>query len=289
MYSEYDCHILQEDINKLYIWCNTNDMKFLPDKCKVLPINGNSVLNNHMLPFSKYSYSIGNNIIDYTRDQKDLGVIINENFTWIDHQDMLLNKASQMLGLTKRTCHFVTSPKSKRTLYLTLVRSLFEHVSIAWRPVTLTRIHLFERLQENSIKWILNEQFLSYTDEETYTSKCTQLNILPMHKRFELNDLVFFHKIVHEYLPFKMPHYITRFNGSSRLRDNRLDTLSYIFNTTYINSNPRSALYKGFFYRTLYAWNKLDFDTRNTFEKDVFKKFTKKHLWGEVLTENDIC
>ena len=78
-----------------------------------------------------------------------------------------------------------------------------------------------------------------------------------MYKRFELNDLVFFHKIVHEHLPFKMPQYIIRYNGSSRLRDNRLDSLSYIFNTTYINSNPRSALYKGFFYRTLYAWNKL--------------------------------
>ena len=139
-------------------------MKFHPDKCKVLSINGNSFLNNllHTLPFSKYSYSIGNNIIDYTQDQKD--------------QDMLLHKASQMLGLTKRICHFVTSPKSKRTLYLTLVRSLFEHVSITWRPATLTRIHLFERLQKNSIKWILNEQFLSYADEETYTSKCKQLN-----------------------------------------------------------------------------------------------------------------
>ena len=272
MYSEYDCHMLQEDIKKLYIWCNINDMKFHPDKCKVLSINGNSVLNNllHMLPFSKYSYSIGNNIIDYTPDQKDLGVIINENFTWDDHQDMLLNKASQMLGLTKRTCHFVTSPNSKRTLYLTLVRSLFEHVSITWRPVTLTRIHLFERLQKNSMKWILNEQFLSYADEETYTGKCKQLNILPMYRRFELNDLVFFHKKVHEHLPFKMPHYIIRYNGSSRLRDNRLDSLSYIFNTTYINSNPRSALYKGFFYRTLYAWNKLDFDTRNTFDKNLF-------------------
>ena len=87
MYSEYDRHMLQEDINKLYIWCSINDMKFHPDKCKVLSINGNSFLNNllHMLPFSKHSYSIGNNIIDYTPDQKDLGVIINDNFTWNDH------------------------------------------------------------------------------------------------------------------------------------------------------------------------------------------------------------
>ena len=87
MYSEYDCHILQEDINKLYIWCNTNAMKFHPDKCKVLSIHAKPAVNNliHTLPFSKYNYSIGSNIIDYTPDQKDLVVIINENFTWNDH------------------------------------------------------------------------------------------------------------------------------------------------------------------------------------------------------------
>ena len=227
MYSEFDCQMLQDDINKLYTWCLTNDMKFHPNKCKVLSIHANLASKNllHTLPFFKFNYFIGSNIIEYTPDQKDLGVVINENFSWNDHQDMLLNKASQMLGLTKRTCHFVTSPNNKHTLYLTLVRSLFEHASIVWRPVTLNRILLFERLQKNSIKWILNEQFLSYADNETYISKCKQLNILPIYKRFELNDLVFFHKIVHEHLPLKMPHYIIRYNGTSRLRSNRLDPL----------------------------------------------------------------
>ena len=208
-----------------------------------------------------------------------------ENFSWNDHQYMLLNKASQMLVLTKRTCHFVTSPNNKRKLYLTLVRSLFEHASIVWRPVTLNRILLFERLQKNSIKWILNEQFLSYADNETYISKCKQLNILPIYKRFELNDLVFFHKIVHEHLPLKMPHYIIRYNGTSRLRINRLDPLSYIFDTAYVNTNSRSTLYKSFLYRVSYLWNKLRFDIRNTVDKNAFKNLTKEHLWDEIIQE----
>ena len=136
----------------------------------------------------------------------------------------------------------------------------------------------------------MNEQFLSYADEETYTSKCKQLNILPMYKRFELNDLVFFHKIVHEHIPFKLysSHYIVRYNGSSRLRGNCFSSLSYIFNTTYINSNLRSALYKGIFFRILYIWNKLDFNIRNSFDKNEFKKLTKKYLWDEVLNNMHI-
>ena len=42
-------------------------------------------------------------------------------------QESILSKASQILGLTKRTCHFVTNSNRKRTLYLTLVRIMFEH------------------------------------------------------------------------------------------------------------------------------------------------------------------
>ena len=40
-----------------------------------------------------------------------------------------------MLGLTKRTCHFVFDRGKRRSLYLALVRSNFEHCSIIWRPV----------------------------------------------------------------------------------------------------------------------------------------------------------
>ena len=44
-------------------------------------------------------------MIDYTECEKDLGVLINMNFKWDDHQLKVLNKAHQMLGITKRTCH----------------------------------------------------------------------------------------------------------------------------------------------------------------------------------------
>ena len=38
MNSEVDCTILQNDINYLDKWCKSNQMKFRPDKCKVVSI-----------------------------------------------------------------------------------------------------------------------------------------------------------------------------------------------------------------------------------------------------------
>ena len=83
-----------------------------------------------------------------------------------------------------------------------------EHCSPIWRPVTSTQISRFESVQKSKIKWILNEEFISYLDNETYIKKCKEINILPISKKFDLNDLVFFHKIINGLLK---PSYLIMF------------------------------------------------------------------------------
>ena len=150
MNSESDCKILQSDIDKLNNWCHANNMKLHPGKCKVISIKASSKNDDILLltlPFANFSYTIGDTVIDYENSEKDLGVIVNNEFTWHKHQQPIITKASQMLGLTKRTYHFVTNRNRKRTLYLTLVRSLFEHCVTVWRPTETANIDKFERLQ----------------------------------------------------------------------------------------------------------------------------------------------
>ena len=119
MQSEIDCEILQNDINLLEIWCRTNQMRFHPDKCKVvsIAINGNRLSYLRLLLFSRFIYALGNTILDYEKNEVDFGVTISEQFTWSDHHLKIITKASQMLGLIKRTCHFLVHSKRKLTLY----------------------------------------------------------------------------------------------------------------------------------------------------------------------------
>ena len=84
-----------------------------------------------------------------------------------------------MLGIAKRACYFITDNNKRRSLYLSLVRSQFEHCSIIWRPNTETEISAFEKLQRKAIKWIYNEPFQHY-DTEKYLLKCSQVNMIPM-------------------------------------------------------------------------------------------------------------
>ena len=128
--SESDCDFLQKDIDALYAWSRKNKMSFHPDKCKVVSIYDFRPDFIKILPFPKKPYMIAYTDIDYSVCEKDSGFLVNEKFRWEDHHSKILNKAHQMLGYTKRTCHFISDIRKRRSLYLSLVRSNFEHASI---------------------------------------------------------------------------------------------------------------------------------------------------------------
>ena len=166
-----------------------------------------------------------------------------------------------MLGFTKRTCHFISDIRKRRSLYLFLVRSNFEHATIIWRPETA--INEFEQLQKKALKWILNEENLHY-DDEAYVKKCYQTHLSPMKVFFDINDLTYFHKIINNQIPLILPKYIKPYTGQSRLRQTNLDDMSFI--STYNSSSfpsCRSPFFKSFFYRVVHTWNSIPLSIRN--------------------------
>jgi len=183
---------LQRDIDALYHWSQVNRMKFHPDKCKVLVVTLKRVQN--ILPFDRFAYHLNGTYLDYMVNEKDLGVIVSEKFSWGTHCKSLINKVNQRLGLVRRTCHFTKCSNQHRVLYLALIRSIFEHCSPIWHPHHTTHLELSEILQRRAVKWILREPLSSYSDSE-FLRKQYKLDLLPMRSKFVLTDLVLFHKL----------------------------------------------------------------------------------------------
>ena len=283
--SETDHRTLQTDIDYLNEWATQNKMKFHPQKCKVVSIcNRPSPLG--MLPFVVFHYSLGVDILSYVDCEKDLGVHVNPSFNFSDHCEHLISKASQQFGLVKRTCHFVKDIRRKRVLYLTLVRSQFEHCSPVWRPNGKTMIERFDKFQKKCIKWILGEEELSYESQDEYVRKCRLINILPLSQRFILNDLVLFYKIFYKIVPIDFPNYLTLFDGHSRLRSSHLDKLSFV-SKLIPNSSDATKLEKSFFYRTFMTWNSLPLEIRELGGITQFKSKVEDHLWNLLLRPGD--
>ena len=114
------------------------------------------------VPFLKFQYYLGQVPLDYTESEKDLGVVITNSFKFDCQVENLLCKANQQFGLTRRTCAFVNDIKRKRTLYLTLIRSQFEHCSQIWRPTSKSANDRIDAFQKKCLKWILSEKFVNY-------------------------------------------------------------------------------------------------------------------------------
>ena len=286
---ESDHATLQSDINYLHNWSLTNKMNFHPQKCKVLSVANRPPPLLDDLPFIQYFYMLGENILDYTKGERDLGVDTNTTLNFSEQCERLLSKANQQFGLTKRTCYFVNDFRRKRTLYLSLIRSQFEHCSQIWRPTNKTMLAKFESFQKKCIKWILNEEPLHYSND-IYLHKCRQARLLPIEKRFDFNDLVMFYKVVNNRIPLNLPPYLKFFDGISRLRSCHLDAFSLISEikpktSAVFSDNKNSALNKSFFYRTHLLWNRLPLDIRALISLSMFKNKLLKYMW-DCVTDN---
>ena len=282
--SEEDHVILNKDIAYLHNWATRNLMKFHPQKCKVVSVAARKPPLLGILPFIHYSYELGGNPLDYVEFEKDLGVEINCKLNFSSQCEKLLSKAKQQLGMVRKNCYFVKDIRRRRALYLSLVRSQFEHCSQIWRPSNDSMLQKFEIFQKRCIKWILSEEYVYYYTNEMYVQKCRLVNLLPMRSIFLINDLVLFHKIVHGLIPVNLPSYLSFFSGSTRLRSTHLDTMSLVCS---LNSNRfnASCLSKSFFFRAHTSWNDLPLDLREISSSTLFKNKLKDYMWSKILQD----
>ncbi len=82
MNSEMDYEALQNDIQYLHNWSVNNKMSFHPLKCKVLSVANRLPPLLGILPCIQYIYFLGENALDYTDSEKDLGVNINSKLPY---------------------------------------------------------------------------------------------------------------------------------------------------------------------------------------------------------------
>ena len=97
-----DQNFIEEDLDILFDWSKTWLLQFHPDKCKVLPISGRNT--THEPPnYKMKKYEGGCTNLENVKSEKDIGVTIDTNLTFANHIQNQVNKANQIVGLTRRS------------------------------------------------------------------------------------------------------------------------------------------------------------------------------------------
>lgn len=237
---------LQNDLTSLVTWSKKWQMEFNIGKCKVLHV-GKS--NKH------FQYEMNAQILESTKEERDLGVMIADNLKSSCNCQAAYSKANQVLGMIRRFISY-KSPEILLPLYKTLVRPLVEYCTPAWSPHYNKDKCLLEKIQHRFTRMIPGFAKLSYS------TRLDKLHLWSLEERRNRADLIELFKIqkglsgisVHDMFE---PDTTGRTRGHSlKLRKHycRLDLRKHFFSE-----------------RVISKWNSLDEDTVAATSVNAFK------------------
>ncbi|GAB0204300.1 mitochondrial enolase superfamily member 1 [Grus japonensis] len=145
---------IQRDLDRLARWACANRMNFNKAKCKVLHMDwGNP----------KHNYRLGGEWIESSPEEKDLGLLVDENLNMSRQCVLAAQKANHILGSIKNS---MTSRSREviLSLYPALVRPHLEYCIQLWSPQYKKDMELLEQVQRRAMKIIRGVDHISCED-----------------------------------------------------------------------------------------------------------------------------
>lgn len=219
---------LQNDLDVIANWCNSNEMSLNIDKCVIISFTNKA---NKI----DFNYSLNNVSLKRVTSVKDLGIIFDDRLTFREHYDYIVGKSSRLLGFISRSTLNFKNPTSFIHLYCSLVRSILEYNSCIWSPHYIIHKDRIEHVQKRALH-IITYRFNLIRKHKAYNDRLLTFKIGSLEDRRFCADFVTLHKIIHSYID--SPNLLSNinFNTYVRCRNPSVFTLQvYRCNTSFYN------------------------------------------------------
>lgn len=179
---------LQIDINNIVNWCYKNHLEINLSKCCQVSYYK---CRNPIF----YKYSIDNHTLETLNEIKDLGVVFDSKFTFVNHINMIVPKAYALLAFIKRNCRDFVDPYTIKLVYMSIVLTKLEYGCIIWNPFYANHINRLEKLQKRFITFALRS--LNFTlPIPSYVDRCRLIHLKTLVNRRNLMSVKFIYKLV---------------------------------------------------------------------------------------------
>lgn len=185
---ERDSESLQRDLNKLNnVWSKDWLMNFNVEKCKRMHIGSKNqkFLYNMAATTSKE----GVEILKESTEEKDLGVVIDNELKFNKHIQGIVKNANRTLGLIRKTFEELDK-ETFLLLYFPLVRSKLEYCVQAWSPSLKKDQIIIEQVQRRATKLIPELR------EFTYKERLQKLGLTTLYQRRLRGDAIEVYKLL---------------------------------------------------------------------------------------------
>jgi hypothetical protein len=180
-----DCHILQQDLEKLSQWEKTWGMLFNAEKC-------NSIRITRAKKPITYDYTLKGHTLEETNAATYLGVELTTDLRWNTQINKVTKRANSTLGFLKRNIR-TSNEQVKERAYNTYVRPLLEYCSTVWSPHTQKEKHQLEMVQRRAARYTTNR----YHNTSSVTDMLNHLSWTSLENRRDKARVVMLYKIVH--------------------------------------------------------------------------------------------
>ena len=160
-------------------------MEFHPGKCENLRITNLSTASQ-----IKADYIIHSTTLAHTNSAKYLGVTIDSNLQWNEHQANIISKANSTLAFLRRNIPFCPQ-HVKNTCYKTFVRPVLEYGCCVWDPQQGNHTLELEKIQKRAARFVTGIYNLTHgrtarnqaqrsAEPKSKLKSCTRLNWVPL-------------------------------------------------------------------------------------------------------------
>jgi hypothetical protein len=157
IFKEQDCEDLQKDIDNMHGWTEKSMLKFHPDKC------GTMRIGNKQEHHRTYTMGPNKHELKVIKEEKDIGVIIDDKLSFRSHMSSKIKKANAVMGTIHRTYAYLEE-ESFGLLYKALVRPHLEYANQVWAPHLKKDIVAIENVQRRATKLIPGFKDLDYSE-----------------------------------------------------------------------------------------------------------------------------
>ena len=250
--SDSEAKSLSDDLDKIYQWSVDWQMLFNTEKCTVM----------HMgLDNKEREYLLGGKILKKSKQESDLGVIMDATGKASQQCIQAVKKANAILGMIKRNMVF----RSKLVvvkLYKALVRPRLEYCVQAWSPYTRKEILMLERVQKRATRLI--EGYREYD----YETRLRKTGLMSLEKRRVRGDLIQVFKMLKGFDKMDSTKFF-KLAGNGKTRGN-----SFKIKKTRSRSERRR---NSFSQRVINSWNRLPQEVVNAESINCFKNRLDKY------------